>query len=378
MRNFCRAITTVLLTAIAHGAMFAGGASADTTVKELTRIAGQGESVLQGLGVVMGLPATGDNGKDPLIARPLSRILENNFNPVERLTELASVKSVALVMVTCRTPAISARADDKYDVTVTTVGTASSLKGGVLYLTPLTEPRPGGKAYAVASGKIELEDPSVPTTGKVRLGGQIIRDLPTAEIGNTFDLIVEPHVAAWNTAKLIASVINENAQPQGPAIAFAIDERTVRVNIPEAERQVRGAIGESAMLEASGRAKFLDTVFSASIPTSLLDLPAEVICNPRSGVIIMTGDVEISPGLISHRDLVISTVIPAPQPSVLNPIVERTRYTTLDTQKRPKDLAKLSDLLAAFKQLDIPTTEQIEVLQLLHKTGRLHARLILE
>lgn len=375
MRNFCRKILFVLLVAVAHGAVSAGGARADTTVKELARVAGQGESVLQGLGVVMGLPGTGDNGKDPLIARPLSRILENNFNPVERLSELASVKSVALVMVTCRTPAIAARADDKYDVTVTTVGTASSLKGGVLYLTPLTEPRPGGKAYAIASGKIDIEDSSTPTTGKVRLGGQIIRDLPAAEIGNSFELIIEPHIAGWNTAKLIASVINENAQPQGPAVAFAMDERTVRVDIPEHER--RGTVGGSVG-GASGRAKFLDTVMSAPIPTSLLDLPAEVICNPRTGVIIMTGDVEISPGLISHRDLVISTVIPTPQPSVLNPIVERTRYTTLDTQKRPKDLAKLSDLLAAFKQLDIPTQEQIEVLQLLHKTGRLHARLILE
>jgi len=357
MRNFCR--LAVLLSAA-----FTPVAHADTTVKELTRISGQGESVLQGLGVVMGLPGTGDNGKDPTVARPLARILENNFNPVERLSEVSSVKSVALVMVTCRTPAIAARADDKFDVTVTVLGTATSLKGGVLYLTPLTEPRPGGRAYAIASGKIDIEDPTSPTTGKVRAGAQIIRDLPSAVLDTSFELTIEPHAAGWSTARLLAAMINENAQPQGPAVAFAMDERTVRVAIPENER--------------SAKAAFLDSVLSANVPTSLLDLPAQVICNLRAGVIVVTGDVEISPGVISHRDLVITTTIPTPQPSIINPLVERNRYATLDTQKRPKDQAKLSDLLAALKQLDIPPAEQIEVLQLLHKTGRLHARLTME
>jgi flagellar P-ring protein precursor FlgI len=267
-------------------------------------------------------------------------------------------------MVICRTPGIAARADDRFDVTVSTLGTASSLKGGVLYLTALTEPRPGGRAYAIASGKIEIEDPSATTTGKVLGGAQIIRDLPSVAIETGFDLIIDPQSAGWSTAKLLAAVINENAQPQGPAVAFAVDERTVHVEIPEHERAAKAA--------------FLDRTLSAPIPTSLLDLPAQVICNARSGVIVVTGDVEISPGLISHKDLVISTTVPAPTPSVVSPLVERTRYATLDTQNRPKEKAKLSDLLAAFKQLDIPPAQQIEVLQLLHKTGRLHARLVMD
>ena len=337
---------------------------ADTTVKEVTRIKGQGESILQGLGLVMGLPGTGDSGKEAATARPLAKVLANNYNGPETLKELAAPKSVALVMVTCRTPGIAARIDDRIDVTVSTLGTASSLKGGTLYITALTEPRPGGRAYAIASGKVELEDPSSPTTAKVSGGAQIIRDLPAMAIESSFDLIIDPQTAGWSTAKLLASVINENAQPQGPAVAFAMDERTVHVEIPEHERPAKAA--------------FLDRALSAPIPTSLLDLPATVICNARAGVIVVTGDVEISPGLISHKDLVITTTVPAPTPSVINPLVERNRYATLDTQNRPKERAKLSDLLAAFKQLDIPPAQQIEVLQLLHKTGRLHARLVMD
>lgn len=362
MTTILRKLPSVLA---AFAAVFAAQrAVSDTTVKELTRINGQGESVIQGLGLVMGLTGTGDSGKELTLARPLAQVLANNFNAPESLRELTGVKSVALVMVTCRTPAIAARADDKLDVTVTTLGTASSLKGGVLYVTPLTDPRPGGKAYAMAYGKIEIEDKDTPTTGKVAAGAQIIRDLPSVAIESSFELIIDPQAAGWATAKLLASVINENTQPQGPAVAFARDERTIRVEIPEHERPAKAA--------------FLDRALSAPVPTSLLDLPATVMCNARTGVIVVTGDVEISPGLISHKDLVITTVVPTPQPSIINPIVERSRYTAVDTQNRPKERAKLSDLLSAFKQLDVAPAQQIEVLQLLHKTGRLHARLIMD
>ncbi len=358
MRSACRFLSAFLAACCTFGA------AADTTVKELTHVKGQGESILQGLGIVMGLPGTGDSGKDAPLARPLARILENNFNPSGDLKELAGFKSSALVMVTCVTPAVAARADDKFDVTVTVIGGASSLKGGVLYLTPLTEARPGGMTYAVAYGKVELEDASIVTTGKVRDGGRIIRDLPAMPIESTFDLVIDPQAAGWSACKIIASVINENAQPQGPAIAFAIDERTVRVSIPEHER--------------SNKAKFIDTVMSAPVPTSLLELTAMVICNERSGVIVVTGDVEISPGIISHKDLVISTTIPAPKPTAIDPLVERSRYVKLDTHNRAKEQARLADLMSAFKQLDIPPSQQIEVLQLLHKTGRLHAKLVME
>jgi flagellar P-ring protein precursor FlgI len=362
MTLLSRKLTHVLA---AFAAVFAAQrAIPDTTVKELTRIRGEGESVIQGLGLVMGLSGTGDSGKELTLARPLAQVLANNFNAPEALRELNGVKSVALVMVTCRTPAIAAKSDDRLDVTVTTLGTASSLKGGVLYLTPMTEPRPGGKAYAVAYGKIEIEDKESPTTGKVSGGAQIIRDLPSMAIESSFELIIDTQASGWSTAKLLASVINENAQPQGPAVAFAIDQRTIRVEIPEHERPAKAA--------------FLDRALSAPVPTSLLDLPATVMCNARTGVIVVTGDVEISPGLISHKDLVITTTVPTPQPSVINPLVEQTRYTALDTQNRPKERAKLSDLLSAFKQLDVAPAQQIEVLQLLHKTGRLHARLVMD
>src|SRR5688500_3859850 len=107
-----------------------------TTVGELARIRGQGESVIQGIGLVVGLPGTGDSGKELAVARPLAAVLANNGVPIADFDELKSSKSVALVSVMCTVPAGGARVDDRFDVTVACLHSATSLEGGILYLAP--------------------------------------------------------------------------------------------------------------------------------------------------------------------------------------------------------------------------------------------------
>ena len=69
---------------------------------------------------------------------------------------------------------------------------------------------------------------------------------------------------------------------------------------------------------------------------------------------------------------------PEPVATPQSPIVERDRWGQLATDVRPTEQARLSDLLAAFKQMDVPVSEQINLLQMLHKTGKLHAELIID
>ncbi len=335
-----------------------------TTVKELVRIRGEGQSILRGVGLVVGLSGTGDSGKELAVARPLASILDNSGNTIGNLRELQNSKSVALVLVTCIVPEKGARADDRLDITVSVVNSASSLKGGELYIAPMRGPFPDSPVFAVAQGLVDLQDPSVPTLGRVRGGARMIEDILMPEIGDVFDLMIETPFAGWAAASQIASAINAKAQPQGPPVAFAVDERTIRVTIPVAERQ--------------NRAGFLADVLAAEVNMALLDLPAQVIVNQRTGAIIFTGDVQISPVVITHKDLNLTTTKPAPVPSPANPIVERDRLTGLNTETRPSEAAKLTDLIAAFKQLDIPVEEQIGVLQMLHKTGKLQAKLIID
>jgi flagellar P-ring protein precursor FlgI len=337
-----------------------------TTVKELVRIKGQGESILRGYGLVVGLPGTGDSGKELAVSRPLAELLKQSGNQLGTPRELASAKSVALVSITCVIPAGGARADDTLDVQVSAVLSASSLRGGELYLSALLGPIPDAnqKIWAFAQGLIDLQDSTVLTNGKVRNGARIIEDILMPPVADTFELIIDTPYAGWAAASQIAISINAKAQPQGPKVATVIDERTIRVTVPEADR--------------SDRAGFLADVLSADVNQQLLDIPAQVICNQRTGSIIVTGDVEISPVAITHKDLTITTTIPAPQPSVVNPIVTRDRWAPMASSAKPSEMAKLADLIRAFKQLDIPVQEQINILQMLHKTGKLNAKLVVD
>lgn len=342
-----------------------------TSIQELARIKGQGESVIRGLGLVMGLPGTGDSGKELAMARPLSEVLRNNGDAVGTLKELGSTKSVALVIVTCTIPAAGALPDDRLDVAVSAVNSASSLKGGRLYLCPLLGPRADSRTvYAYAEGPVDIEDAASPTTGRVRGGARMVETTRGQLIsGNTFDLILEPHFAGWGSAQQVASSIDVQYQADPNAehdsIATVIDDRTVRVTIPPAERPKRAA--------------FIADVMATPVNVALLGLPAQVVCNQRSGAIVVTGDVEISPGIITHKDLVITTTLPPPIPTPADPLTQRTRWAAINTDKSSTSAnAKLDDLLSAFKQLDIPVPEQIAILQMLSKAGRLRAKLIVD
>lgn len=338
------------------------------SVKDLARIRGEGESVLQGVGLVMGLPGTGDSGKELVAARPLAQVLQNAGVPVPDLKELEKSKSVALVMVTCTVPARGALTDDKLDAHVTALNSAKSLRGGRLFLAPLAGPIPGMPVYAIAEGAIDIELSPVPTTARVRLGARIIRDIPTGSVAETFDLILEPTFAGWASAAQIASSINDayfnSPVHRGPPVASQVNDRAIRIEIPEQERSNPGA--------------FVADVLNTPINPELLRLPAMVVVNSRTGAIVVTRDVRIGAVAITHKDLTITTTLPPPEPTPADPMIERTRWTGLETDARPSEEARLSDLLRALDRLDVPSQDQVEILQTLHKSGRLHAHLVID
>jgi flagellar P-ring protein precursor FlgI len=349
-------------TALVVSALLSGPARA-SQVQDLVRIKGRGESVLRGLGLVVGLPGTGDSGKELVVARPLAKVLENEGNAVGVLKELERGRSAALVLVTATIPEEGRVTDDRVDVSVSVVNSASSLRGGRLYLAPLRGPLPGSPVYAFAEGAVELDDPTSPTVGRVRGGARLIRDVTMPELGDTFDLILNPPFRGWSAAQQIAMSINSDAQAFGAPVAVALNEYTVRVTIPEAERGDRSA--------------FVADVLSAPVNTALLDLPAQVVVNARTGAIVVTGDVTISPGIITHKDLTITTVVPERVPTPTEPRIDRSRWAGVQVGP-DSGRAPLSDLLTAFKQLDIEPREQINILQMLSKAGRLNARLIID
>jgi flagellar P-ring protein FlgI len=366
MRNI---ITLFLALAVGGGGALAPDAHA-STVNEIARIKGQGESVLRGLGLVVGLNGTGDQGKDLALARPLASVYANNGVPVLP-DELRNARTVALVTVTCTIPEGGARSDDRFDVSVSAIHSATSLAGGRLYLVPLQGPFPGQPVYAVAEGEVTIESPTSPRTGRVRGGARMIRDIRTGEVSDSFTLVLRPPFAGWGAASEVASTITQNIYGRAgrslgslPPIATVLDDRSIRIDIPPQERP--------------NAAAFVGDVLATPVKISLLRLPAQVIYNRESGMIVVTGDVEISPVAITHRDLTITTVIPPPEPTPEYPLVETRRWAGIATSPRPTDKARLQDLLDAFNQLKVPVNEQIAILSMLEKTGKLHARLVID
>ncbi|HYE03710.1 MAG TPA: flagellar basal body P-ring protein FlgI [Phycisphaerales bacterium] len=341
---------------------------ASISIQDIARLGGQGRSPLRGIGLVVGLNGTGDPGTELALARPLAQVYAANNVPLPDLKELARSKSVALVWVSCEAPETGARVDDRLDVTVSVMHSATNLEGGELLLTPLTGPFAGdARLFAMASGPVSVPSLSNPRVGRVRLGAQVTRDIRSAPIGDVLELVIEPHARGWPTTRAIATEINgllgqDEAGADPPA--RAVDEATVRVAVPPAER--------------ADPAAFISRIVSARLSPALLDLPAQVIVNERTGSIVVTGDVEISPVAIEHKDLVVTTVVPPPTPTPQDPLVLEQNWVGLATGGRGSERARLADLLEAFKQLNVPVKDQIAVLAQIHRSGRLHARFIVE
>ncbi|MEO1129790.1 MAG: flagellar basal body P-ring protein FlgI [Planctomycetota bacterium] len=338
------------------------------SIQQMTYLRGTGETTLWGLGFVVGLPGTGDKGESLPMARQLAALLERGGNVVPSLEELADAQNIAMVMVTCTIPREGARKSDTFDVHVQAWHEASSLEGGRLFITPLTGPLPGQGVYSFAEGPVIL-DGTTPTVGRVRGGARMSRDIEMNVIDQTgtISLNIRPEYAGWTTAKLLANTINQDRQgfrETTTEIARAVDARTVTVAIPEPE--------------LADPANFIGNVLSIRLDASLLELPARVIVNERTGSIVLTGDVQISPAVIAHENLVVTTVTPPLEPTPDTPAVRRSNVTALGRPEGERPAARLSDLLEAMKALDVPVADQIAILAKMHEIGHLHAEFIIE
>jgi flagellar P-ring protein precursor FlgI len=253
------------------------------------------------------------------------------------------------------------REGDEIDVHVVSNGAASSLKGGRLFVTPLRGPVKGSDVVALAQGAVELEDPSTPTTGLVKKGAVMEVDMAYRFIENgRFWLVLEDAAASWTAASDIAKIINDAEGSDGEELAVAVDPKNVLVAIPA--------------IEQARPDSFISRV--QRLPLKMVATEARVQINERTGTLIVTGDVEISPVVISHKGLTISTIDPQPVPTPRAPVVTSKDVVALDTTDGGG--AKLQDLVGALEQLKVPAEDRITIVKELHKTGKLHAKLIVE
>jgi flagellar P-ring protein precursor FlgI len=329
-----------------------------TRIGDITRPSNERTNKLQALGLVVGLKGTGDGGDFQPAIRPLAETLAK-FSNTSSVSELAKVKNVALVSIEAEIP-VNARSGDKFDVRVRSIGSSSSLKGGQLFICPMMGPIPTGDVFALASGPVVLEDPSTPTVGIVRKGGQMETDIPVEMIdpGGRFTLVIDDPSASWATASMIATVIN--GEEDGSTWAVAINPKNVVVTIPPSQREAPDI--------------FIARV--QNLPMPRVPVEARVTINDRTGTMILTGDVTISPVIITHNGLTISTRQPPLQGTDRVPVIKSEEWLKVDPDAAGG--AKLQDLLSALDQLKVPAADKIAIVKQLHDTGKLHAKLMVE
>ncbi len=364
-------LLAIVCVSLSAPSAYAANAQIGTTIRELVRFESDGQPIeLQGFGLVIGLAGTGDSSKELAIARPLAAALTQRGFPISP-EELGKGKNVALVSVSLKIRRGTALAGDVFDVQVSTVYGASSLEGGELFTVPLGETKPGGAVYALASGMIDVDDAQRPTTGKVHSGGRLIRTFLRAPmLGTTFDLILKNQYAGHKSASVVAGTINQSyygtVVNEMTPIATALDSRTIRITMPKEEQH--NTVG------------FVGDLLSWEINPVLLKLPPRVIVNQASGTISLTGNVSIGAVVFSDEDLSITTIVPEIPPNQANPVIQRTRATSMNFggEIRPSEQTRLQDVLDGWNRMAVPIEKQIEVLSQLSRMGKLHAELIID
>ena len=347
-------------------ALAAASASA-LEVGSVVRIKGSESSTLVGMGLVVGLDGTGDGGDFAPAHQPLVEVIRRLINDQTQLRDLDDSKSVALVAIEATVPAQGVREGDLLDVFVSCVGPAKSLRGGRLFLIPMVGEHQDSDVMALARGAVRLEDPDSPRTGKIDNGAKMTRSVRARFMDQRgyIQLVVHQANASWTTTNNLAALINGLVSPDGPEVARAIDAKNVFIRVPEYER--------------ANPATFIANIMEAYIDGSQVTGAARVVINERTGTIVMSGDVEISPTIISHDGLTITMLQPAPDPDEdgqAEPRLVTEEFLALDPGNRGG--ARLADLLAAFNQLKVPADDRITIVRQMHEAGQLHGELVIQ
>lgn len=328
-------------------------------IGDIVRLHGERTNQLVGMGLVVGLPGTGDGGDFLPAIKPLASML-SKLNVNTDVRELSNAANVALVSLSVTIPAEGARDGEELDVYVTSVGAAKSLRGGRLVFTPLTGPVPGSGIYAAAQGPVTIEDQKVLTHAVIKGGAVMESDfLPEVMQNGQINLVLLKPFASWTTASTIAKLIND-AEGSGETLAVAVDAKNIVVTIPANER--------------AQHTNFIDRVLRYPVPS--VPNEARVQINEKTGTIIITGDVEILPVVISHKGLTITTVTPAPTPTARTPQI--TEHHAIPIDPGSQGGARLQELVDALDLIKVPAEDRITIVKELYKTGKLRAKLILE
>jgi flagellar P-ring protein FlgI len=342
-------------------------------VKDLTSVSGVRGNQLVGYGLVVGLDGTGDQtSQAPFTIQSIRNMLAKfgvtipaNVNP--------QLKNVAAVTVRADLPAFS-KPGQMIDVTVDSIGNASSLRGGSLLMTPMRGI--DGEVYAIAQGSLVVsgfgvsgKDGSrialnVPSSGRVPNGASVERAVASNFATEPY-IVLNLNTPDFTTASRLTDGINTLL---GPDTARAMDAVSVRVQAP---------------VDPSQRISYLATLEAIEIEPG--DAPARVIVNSRTGTVVIGSAVRVKPAAVAHGSLSV-TITERTDVSQPNALAQGETVVTPRSQIEIKqDEARmfvfnagvsLDEIVRAVNQVGAAPGDLVAILEALKEAGALRAELI--
>jgi flagellar P-ring protein precursor FlgI len=262
-------------------------------IRDITSVEGVRDNMLVGYGLVVGLNRTGDSQQTYFTVQTLANAMQKMgvlISPAQ-----VEVKNVASVFITASLPPF-ARPGAKLDVTVSSVGDAKSLVGGVLLMSALHGP--DGQIYAEAQGPLIMggysagngangKEVNSTTVGAIPNGGIVERDV-SVDLHDFKTVSLLLRNPDFTTAKDVADAINQEFHK---LVATALDNSRVDVNVADA-----GAVSVPLLIS-----RVQNLVLR-------IDTPAKIVINERTGTIVLGGDVKLTPVSVIHGNLSIEVV----------------------------------------------------------------------
>ncbi|MDB1123284.1 flagellar basal body P-ring protein FlgI [Vibrio sp. kj40-1] len=359
-----------LMVMIVGMAMMATSAYA-ARIKDVAEVAGVRSNQLVGYGLVTGLPGTGES--TPFTDQSFNAMLQNFGIQLPPGTK-PKTKNVAAVIVTAELKAFS-KQGQKVDVTVSSIGSAKSLRGGTLVQTFLKGL--DGEVYAIAQGNLVVSGFSAegadgskivgnnPTVGLISSGATVEREIPSPfSRGDfiTFNLVESD----FTTAQRMADAVNRFL---GPDMASAIDSTSVRVRAPR---------------DVSQRVAFLSAI--ENVEFNPADGSAKIIVNSRTGTIVVGQHVRLKAAAVTHGGMTVAIKenLNVSQPNAFGggDTVVTPDSDIEVTEKQGKMFnfqpgLTLDDLVRAVNEVGAAPSDLMAILQALKQAGAIEGQLII-
>ncbi|MDZ4212278.1 MAG: flagellar basal body P-ring protein FlgI [Methylotenera sp.] len=336
-------------------------------LKDLATIQGVRNNQLMGYGLVVGLDGTGD--QTPYTVQSMISMMQQMGINLPAGTSV-QMKNVASVIITSSLPAFD-QPGQTLDVTVSSMGSAKSLRGGTLLMTPLKGA--DGQIYAMAQGNLVVGGVGASangsqtqinhlSVGRISDGATVERAIPNT-LSQTDNVNLELKESDFSTATLVVDAINRRF---GQNTAFAQDGRVIRVQPPANSSRV-------SFLAA------LETINVAPAATT-----AKIILNARTGSVVMNQAVTLENCAVSHGNLsvVINTDPVISQPGALSSgQTVSTARSQIEINKEPGKVLKLnsganlSDVVKALNAIGATPQDLLAILQAMKAAGSLRADL---